>query len=129
MSGLMTKTLQVKTGNRTDQLIFTFEGEGMPAYDVRYIEKPIDTNTGDAVSLGGEAYLAITLAGLGLPDSNITDPPPSKFSIEGDIVQDRLYFPFFEGQDTTYLGLDKKRAFSVSTSSKGTKTLIIDIAR
>lgn len=110
-----------------ERVELTFTGTNVNAlgYDIAFVEAPTTQGKGEAISIPGEAVLAVRLTGLSYPPKHATLSGPVSNSTQG-IVKGIYVDPIHEGQAFVYIGLSYRASFSEDTASDPSR-LVIDI--
>lgn len=113
-----------------DRIVYDFTGTGVPGFRVAYVDTPIGDPSGERVTVLGDAYLEVLIAGLTYPEAS--DPQPSQVpasSLAGTVIaQSGVFYGGFEAMGQTFIGVrDHKRAFRVFTLTDPTR-LVVDVA-
>ena len=58
------RALRIGEQPGADRLVFEFDGDGLPAWSIEYVDRPVyECGSGDAVRLAGDAWLQIRFMG------------------------------------------------------------------
>ena len=58
------RALRIGAQPGADRLVFEFDGDGLPAWSIEYVDRPVyECGSGDAVRLAGDAWLQIRFMG------------------------------------------------------------------
>jgi len=115
-----------------DRVVFEFQN-GVPGYDVRYVEPPILADgSGEEVAVGGGAALVVRMepaldADLTQESAPRTYTGPARFSPSTSAVVELVRTGGFEAVLTWAVGVDEKRPFRVSRL-EGPARIVIDIS-
>ncbi len=103
-----------------DRVVWEFAGDGLPGWRASYSDDPRREGSGDRVDLSGNATLAVTIMGVGLPDS--VDVPPGTTEYDGagqvasadtELVTEVIAGAWFEGYQDGFVGVDSEVPFRV----------------
>lgn len=125
--GLQSVTTGAKPGY--DRVVYRFAGgTGVPGWRVEYDDAPASDGSGEPVEVVGDATLRVVLTGVGLPDhTGVPDPSPRRSTPTGTAsVREVVLDTLFEGQWTTFVGVDRKlpfRAFALT----GPTRVVVDV--
>jgi hypothetical protein len=114
-----------------DRIVFQFRN-GLPGYDVRYVEKPVVADgSGDDVPVAGGAVLLVRMepaldADLTQESAPRTYTGPQRFTPTTTAVVELVRTGGFEAVLTWAAGVDEKRPFVVSTLESPAR-LVIDV--
>jgi hypothetical protein len=124
----------VRTGDHTTfaRVVFDFEGDGTPMYEVGYESGPTFTGSGggDPVAPDGAAFLVVRIVpGLtyDVDDFSPTYLGPTSFDPELGSIVEIVFVDDFEADMYWVIGLTGERGFQVSTRLDPQR-LVIDIA-
>jgi hypothetical protein len=123
----------IRLGDHTTftRIVFDFEGDGTPAYEVGFETGPFSgSGGGTAVSPRGSAFLAIhVFPGLtyDVDDSTPTYVGPTSFAPGLGAIEEIVFVDDFEADMLWVIGLSGERGFDVSTRVDPQR-LVIDIA-
>lgn len=112
-----------------DRVVYRFAGgTGVPGWRVEYDDAPTSDGSGETVEVAGEQTLRVVLTGVGLPDdTGVPDPAPRRSTPTGTAsVREVVLDTLFEGQWTTFVGLDARlpfRAFALT----GPTRVVVDV--
>lgn len=115
-----------------DRIVFEFEGDKVPGYEVGYINPPITEDaSGNTVTVAGSAYLQIKMQPSGTADLSTAElrptyTGPTRFSPGTPEVQELVKTGDFEAVLTWVAGLTDKVDFRVSTLT-GPARVVIDV--
>lgn len=121
----------VRTGMHagSDRLAFEFEGSGLPAWAVEYVDRPVhDCGSGEVVPVAGDAWLQIRFIGAqahteaGEPTSG-----PRRRAVNQPVMRELVRTCDFEGQVTWVLGVATPNAYTPRVLAAPSR-LVIDIA-
>lgn len=121
----------VRTGQHpgVDRLVFEFDGPGLPAWQVEYVDRPVrDCGSGEPVPVAGEAWLQIQFDGAQAhTDAGAPTSGPRRRTLNQPVLRELVRTCDFEGQVTWVVGVAKPNAYTpriLTTPSR----LVIDIA-
>jgi hypothetical protein len=99
-----------------DRVVFEVGGQGLPGWDVRYVDEATSQGSGEPVDVAGEAVLQVTLTGVGYPG----DTGVAEFSSDGplsvaatEVVTEVVLDSTFEGATVAFVGTQVRMPFRV----------------
>lgn len=75
------RALRIGRQPGADRLVFEFDGDGLPAWSIEYVDRPVrDCGSGDVVTLPGDAWLQVRFIGAHAhsPEGEGTTGPKSR---------------------------------------------------
>ncbi len=121
----------IRTGRHDgfDRVVFEVEGEGLPGWDVRYVEDPVEQGRGNPVEVAGDAVLQVTVTGVGYPfDTGVeefaTDGPVAG---SGEAVTEVVWDATFEGTSVAFIGTTGQTPFRVYLL-EGPARVVVEVA-
>ncbi len=110
-----------------ERVELTFSGANVDdiGYEITFVDAPSTQGKDEAISIPGEAVLAVRIDGLSFPPKHATLSGPVANSTQG-IVKGIYVDPVFEGQAFVYIGLAYRASFSENTINNPSR-LVIDI--
>lgn len=112
-----------------DRLVFEFDGAGLPAWHVEYVDRPVrDCGSGDPVHVAGDAWLQVRFNGAhahtpeGAPTSG-----PRRRAIGLTVLRELVRICDFEAEVTWVAGLARPNPYTARVLA-GPSRLVIDIA-
>ncbi len=123
--GLQSVTTGAQPGY--DRVVYRFAGgTGVPGWRVEYDDAPASDGSGDPVEVAGDATLRVVLTGVGLPgDTGVPEPTPRRSTPAGTAaIREVVLQTLFEGQWTTYIGVDGKLPFRAFALDKPTRVVV-----
>ena len=112
-----------------DRVVFEFDGEGLPAWRVEYVDRPVtDCGAGHAVPVAGGAWLQVRFSGAhahtpaGVPTSG-----PARRSANHPALRELVRTCDFEAEVTWVAGLASATPYTPRVLSAPAR-LVIDIA-
>ena len=112
-----------------DRLVFEFDGTGLPAWHVEYVDRPVrDCGSGDAVRVAGDAWLQVRFGGAhahtpeGVPTSG-----PRRREVGLRVLRELVRTCDFEAEVTWVAGLARPNPYTARVLA-GPSRLVIDIA-
>ncbi|NYJ18134.1 AMIN-like domain-containing (lipo)protein [Nesterenkonia sandarakina] len=126
--------VEVRVGQHEgyDRVVFEHSEPSELAYQVEYVDRPTDQGMGEPIDVPGNAYLAVSVSGLGIgpgqqdPDAvlsgAIEDVQSQSALVQGVHAQGP-----FESQSTYFVGLDQPRDFRVQMAEDPNR-IILDLA-
>ena len=113
-----------------DRIVFEFEGDAAPAFDVSYVEPPITEDPSDEpIEVGGAAFLRIVMSAasgvdLGGDAPRPTYTGPDRLDGPGSPVVELVGAGDFEAVLTWVAGVDAERRFGVTRLSSPTRVVV-----
>jgi hypothetical protein len=113
----MVTVTDIRTGEHDgfDRVVFEADGEGLPGWDVRYVDDPSSQGSGEAVEVSGDAVLQVTVTGVGYPFDTGVD----EFAADGPVagpggaVTEVVFDATFEGTSVAFIGTTGENPFRV----------------
>lgn len=111
-----------------DRVVLDLAGDGVPGWQVEYVEEAVEDGRGERVDVDGEAILSVHVSGTRYPDEGEEHDVPGD-RIEGpDVVEEVRYLGTFEGLTQLFIGVDDGpadyRVFTLADPAR----LVIDVA-
>jgi hypothetical protein len=122
---------EVRVGQHADadRIVFEFEGNGLPAWKLEYVDQPVrDCGTGDPVPVAGDGWLQVSFTGArahteaGEPTSG-----PRRRKVDQPVVQELVSTCDFEGHVTWVAGVVSPEMFTPQVLSNPSR-LVIDVS-
>ena len=112
-----------------DRLAFEFDTDGLPAWTVEYVNKPVlNCGSGEPVKVAGEAFLQISFAGAQAHAENgKSTSGPKRRVLPQTIAHELVRTCDFEGEVTWVVGVSRPNPYTARTMSAPSR-LVIDIA-
>lgn len=121
----------VRTGTQpgADRIVFEFDGKGVPAWQVEYVDRPVhDCGSGDAVPVAGDAWLQVRFTGAQAhTDAGAATGGPRRRPLAQTIARELVRTCDFEGEVTWVIGVARPNAYTPRVFSAPSR-LVIDIA-
>lgn len=121
----------VRTGVHpgADRVAFEFEGAGLPAWEVEYVDRPVrDCGSGDAVPVAGDAWLEIRFVGAQAhTDAGVPTSGPRRRTVNQPVMRELVRTCDFEGYVTWVVGVASPNAYTPRVMTAPSR-LVIDIA-
>lgn len=121
----------VRTGEHAglDRLAFEFEGSGLPAWRIEYVDQPEpDCGSGEAVPVAGDAWLQIRFIGARAhTDAGEPTSGPRRRALQQPVMRELVRSCDFEGQVTWVLGVAARNDYTPRVMTSPSR-LVIDIA-
>ncbi|RBY82655.1 hypothetical protein [Blastococcus sp. TF02A-26] len=121
----------VRTGEHDgfDRVVFEVDGEGVPGWDVRYVDDPTQEGSGDPVDVAGAAVLQVLVSGVGYPFDTGVDPfvPDGPVPGPGAAVTEVVVGPTFEGVTQAFVGTAGESPFRVYLL-EGPTRIVVEVA-
>jgi hypothetical protein len=99
-----------------DRVVLEVGGEGLPGWDVRYVDEAISQGSGDPVAVAGDAVLQLTVTGVGYPEDTgveaFSAPGPLR-AADTEVVNELVLDSTFEGTTVAFVGTTHRRPFRV----------------
>jgi hypothetical protein len=110
-----------------DRVVLEVGGEGLPGWDVRYVERASSQGSGEPVEVAGEAVLQVTLTGAGYPyDTGVQEfsgaDPVSAAGTE--VVTELVFDATFEGTTVAFVGTTRRAPFRVYLLEAPTRVVL-----
>lgn len=122
---------EVRVGRHAgaDRLVFEFEGRGMPAFKLEYVDRPVrDCGTGDPVPVAGDGWLEIAFTGAQAhTEAGEGTSGPRRRRIDQPVVRELVRTCDFEGHVTWIAGVSSPNRYTASVLSNPAR-LVIDVA-
>lgn len=99
-----------------DRVVLETSGTGTPGWDIRYVPQAASQGSGDAIAVGGDAVLQVTLTGVGYPyDTGVDEFPIGNRVAAPDTatVTEVVFDGTFEGQSVAFVGTTAQTPFRV----------------
>lgn len=110
-----------------DRVVFDFTGAGAPGWMAGYVDQPAQQGSGFPVHVEGGAYLMVNMTNTTYPfEQNVEDFPTGAYPGTG-VIREVVSTGVFEGESLAYIGVDKKRPFSVTLLQNPTR-VVVDVA-
>lgn len=111
-----------------DRVVVELAGEGVPGWQVEYVDEAIEDGRGERVDVDGEAILSVHVSGTRYPDEGEEHYVPGE-PLEGpDVVEEVHFLGTFEGLTQLFIGVDDGpadyRVFTLADPAR----LVIDVA-
>lgn len=112
-----------------DRVAFEFEGAGLPAWEVEYVDRPVrDCGSGDAVPVAGDAWLEIRFIGAQAhTDAGVPTSGPRRRKVDQPVMLELVRTCDFEGHVTWVVGVGSPNAYTPQVLAAPSR-LVIDIA-
>ncbi|PYF96309.1 hypothetical protein SAMN05216184_1209 [Georgenia satyanarayanai] len=125
---LLPVDLRVGDHEGFDRVVVELAGEGVPGWQVEYVDEAIEDGRGEEVDVDGEAILSVHVSGTRYPDEGEEHYVPGE-PLEGpDVVEEVHYLGTFEGLTQLFIGVDggpaDYRVFTLADPAR----LVIDVA-
>lgn len=92
-----------------DRVVFEYDGEGTPGWDVRYVAEAIADPSGLPVDVEGGSVLEVTIMGVRYPEEGEADAyaGPATIQVAGTgVITEVLDESIFEGYQQAFIGVD-----------------------
>ena len=130
-AGAQVTVTDIRTGRHDgfDRVVFEVAGEGLPGWDVRYVEDPTAQGSGEPVEVAGAAVLMVTLTGVGYPFDTGVDQfePGGPVAGPGTAVTEVVLGATFEGTTEAFAGTAGESPFRVYLL-EGPTRVVVEVA-
>ena len=110
-----------------DRVVLEVGGEGLPGWDVRYVDEALSQGSGDPVQVAGDAVLQVTVTGVGYPaDTGVEEfsgPDPLR-AADTEVVDELVFDSTFEGTTVAFVGTTHRRPFRVYLLESPTRVVL-----
>lgn len=123
------RAVRVGTHPGLDRLVFEFDGAGLPAWQVEYVDRPVrDCGSGDPVQVAGDAWLQVRFNGAHAhtPEGASTSGPRRR-EVGLTVLRELVRTCDFEAEVTWVAGLARPNPYTARVLA-GPSRLVIDIA-
>jgi hypothetical protein len=112
-----------------DRVVFEVGGSGTPGWDVRYVDQAASQGSGDAVEVGGDAVLQVTLTGMGYPyDTGVEEYSGGTLnSAATEVVREVVWDATYEGTSVAFVGTTGELPFRVY-ALEGPARVVVEVA-
>ena len=112
-----------------DRVVFEVGGSGTPGWDVRYVDQATSQGSGDAVEVGGDAVLQVTLTGMGYPyDTGVEEYSGGTLTSAGtEVVREVVWDATYEGTSIAFIGTAGELPFRVY-ALEGPARVVVEVA-
>jgi hypothetical protein len=121
----------IRTGRHDgfDRVVFEVDGEGVPGWDVRYVDDPVSQGSGDPVEVSGEAVLQVTVTGAGYPyDTGVEEFAANEpVAGPGAVVTEVVFDATFEGTSEAFIGTTGESPFRAYLL-EGPTRIVVEVA-
>jgi hypothetical protein len=110
-----------------DRVVLEVGGEGLPGWDVRYVDQASSQGSGEPVEVAGEAVLQVALTGVGYPYDTGVEEIPAGESVAAagtESVTELVYDATFEGTTVAFVGTTHRRPFRVYLLEAPTRVVL-----
>ena len=110
-----------------DRVVLEVGGDGVPGWDVRYVDQPSSQGKGDAVEVAGDAVLQVTLTGAGYPyDTGVEEYSAAAPLSAADTaaVTEVVFDGTFEGTTVAFVGTKAQSPFRVYLLEAPTRVVL-----
>jgi hypothetical protein len=130
--GARVTVTDIRTGRHDgfDRVVFEVDGDGVPGWDVRYVDAPTGQGSGNPVEVAGDAVLQVTVTGAGYP----YDTGVAEFSGDGpvpgsgtEVVTEVVFGATFEGTTEAFIGTTAQTPFRVYLLDGPTR-IVVEVA-
>ena len=124
------RALRIGGHNERDRLVFEFAGQGLPAWKIEYVARPLtDCGGADTVATTGEAWLQVRFIGARAHDeSGHPTSGPARRVANLPVLREVVRTCDFEGEATWVASLARPAAYTPRTLEDPAR-LVVDIAR
>ena len=123
------RAVRVGTHPGLDRLVLEFDGTGLPAWHVEYVDRPVrDCGSGDPVPVAGDAWLQVRFHGAHAhtPEGASTSGPRRR-EVGLTVLRELVRTCDFEAEVTWVAGLARPNPYTARALA-GPSRLVIDIA-
>ncbi len=93
-----------------DRVVVELAGTGAPGWSVRYVDRPTADGSGAPVAVAGDAFLQVSLRGVGLPADTGVPAFAGRVAATGTTqVREVVVGPVLEGVAGSYVGISGAR--------------------
>jgi len=112
-----------------DRLVFEFDGEGLPAWRVEYVDRPVhDCGSGQPVRVAGDAWLQVRFSGASAhTPEGVSTSGPRRREVGLRVLRELVRTCDFEAEVTWVAGLARPNPYTARVLA-GPSRLVIDIA-
>jgi hypothetical protein len=113
-----------------DRVVLEVGGEGLPGWDVRYVDQASSQGKGDPVEVAGSAVLQVTLTGAGYPYDTGVEEHPGRTPLSAEsteVVTEVVFDSTYEGTSVAFVGTTEQVPFRVYLLEDPTR-VVIEIA-
>ena len=108
-----------------DRVVLEVGGEGLPGWDVRYVDQASSQGSGEPVDVAGNAVLQVSLTGAGYPyDTGVQELPRGRAASGTGTVTDVVFDATFEGTSVAFVGTTEQAPFRVYLLEAPTRVVI-----
>lgn len=110
-----------------DRVVLEVGGEGLPGWDVRYVDQASSQGSGEAVDVAGNAVLQVSLTGAGYPYHTGVQEVPRGRSVSAPgagTVTDVVFDATFEGTTVAFVGTTEQAPFRVYLLEAPTRVVL-----
>ena len=110
-----------------DRVVLEVGGDGVPGWDIRYVDQPSSQGKGDAVEVAGDAVLQVTLTGAGYPyDTGVEEYSAAAPLSASDTaaVTEVVFDGTFEGTTVAFVGTKARSPFRVYLLEAPTRVVL-----
>ena len=110
-----------------DRVVLEVGGEGLPGWDVRYVDQASSQGSGEAVDVAGNAVLQVSLTGAGYPyDTGVEEVPRGRAAsgTGAGTVTDVVFDATFEGTTVAFVGTTEQAPFRVYSLEAPTRVVL-----
>ena len=121
------RDIRVGAHDGFDRVVLEVGGDGMPGWDVRYVDQPSSQGKGDAIEVAGEAVLQVTLTGAGYPyDTGVEEYSAAAPLSASDTaaVTEVVFDGTFEGTTVAFVGTKTQSPFRVYLLEAPTRVVL-----
>jgi hypothetical protein len=123
------KAVRTAESARADRVAFEFNGQGLPAWEVKYINPPVrDCGSGEPVAVAGKAWLQVHLVGAQAhTETGEPATEPRRRAVNHKVLRELVRTCDFEGNVTWVAGLVSRNSYTPLVLTEPSR-LMINIA-
>ena len=110
-----------------DRVVLEVGGDGLPGWDVRYVDQASSQGSGEIVEVAGDAILQVTLTGVGYPYDTGVDEFPAREPLSAadtEAVTEVVFDATFEGTTVAFVGTTAPNPFRVYLLESPTRVVV-----
>lgn len=127
---LTVKDIRVAAQDGYDRVVFELGGEGVPGWEVRYVDQASEPGRGQAIEVAGDGILEFRLTGAGYPYDTGVDEYPRREPLRAPdtaAVTEVVFQATYEGATTAFIGTRDRMPFRVSFLENPAR-VVVDVA-
>jgi hypothetical protein len=114
-----------------DRVVFELGGEGVPGWQIEYVDVPTQDGSGNRIDVPGSAFLQVYLTGVGYPfDTGVPeyDGPRTVTAPDVQVIRGVTTAGVYEGRAMLAIGLSEVKPYRVQRL-EGPPRVVVDVAR